>query len=555
MAGSGKGVRAGVRTVPRRGGSPPPWSLLCLLCLLVPPAGPCPFRGFCVGTPGRLRCSPATLRGPPPALPPDARNLTIVGGNLSVLHRAFFASTSPPAPALPLLRTLRLTHDLIEAVEDGAFLGLPSLATLDLSHNPLRTLASGAFGELPALRSLHLSRALHRGGPELAGQLDDALRPLSRLRRLDLAQNGLARLPPAALRLQRLERLDARANALPGLDAVELELLRARDGAGGEPGVRASRDEVSPPGGRPPLTLVLAANPLRCDCRTRALLAWLRRAPWRVPDASALRCAAPRALSGAALLALPDGRLSCPDEGAPEREDRDPEVGDGEARGPEAEDDLEAEDLEARQLEAYDPEAQELKVRDPEAQELEAYDPEAQELKVRDPEDEDPEAQDLKALELKVRDLEDQDLEVQDPEAQELKVRDLEDEDLEAQDPEAQDPKAQGLKVQDGEDEDLEAQDLESQNLKAQDPEAQDLKAQDPEAHDPEAHDPEAQDLEASYVFFGLVLALIGGVFMLVLYLNRRGLQRWLATVRAACRDQMEGYHYRYGQDGEPGRP
>ncbi|XP_066475520.1 trophoblast glycoprotein-like [Tiliqua scincoides] len=56
----------------------------------------------------------------------------------------------------------------------------------------------------------------------------------------------------------------------------------------------------------------------------------------------------------------------------------------------------------------------------------------------------------------------------------------------------------------------------------------------------------------ASYVFFGAVLALVGLVFLAVLYLNRRGIQRWLRNLREACRDQMEGYHYRYEQDGGP---
>lgn len=58
----------------------------------------------------------------------------------------------------------------------------------------------------------------------------------------------------------------------------------------------------------------------------------------------------------------------------------------------------------------------------------------------------------------------------------------------------------------------------------------------------------------ASYVFFGLVLALIGLVFLMVLYLNRKGIKRWLSNLRDACRDQMEGYHYRYEQDSDPRR-
>lgn len=52
--------------------------------------------------------------------------------------------------------------------------------------------------------------------------------------------------------------------------------------------------------------------------------------------------------------------------------------------------------------------------------------------------------------------------------------------------------------------------------------------------------------LETSYVFLGLVLALIGVIFLLVLYLNRKGIKRWMYNIRDACRDHMEGYHYRY---------
>lgn len=62
-----------------------------------------------------------------------------------------------------------------------------------------------------------------------------------------------------------------------------------------------------------------------------------------------------------------------------------------------------------------------------------------------------------------------------------------------------------------------------------------------------------SENLEAvSYVFLGIVLALIGVVFLMVLYLNRGGIKRWLNNIREACRDQMEVYHYRYEQDSDP---
>ncbi|XP_056331652.1 trophoblast glycoprotein b [Danio aesculapii] len=58
--------------------------------------------------------------------------------------------------------------------------------------------------------------------------------------------------------------------------------------------------------------------------------------------------------------------------------------------------------------------------------------------------------------------------------------------------------------------------------------------------------------LEPSYVFLGLVLALIGVIFLLVLYLNRKGIKRWMYNIRDACRDHMEGYHYRYEINSDP---
>ncbi|XP_077162005.1 trophoblast glycoprotein isoform X2 [Paroedura picta] len=59
----------------------------------------------------------------------------------------------------------------------------------------------------------------------------------------------------------------------------------------------------------------------------------------------------------------------------------------------------------------------------------------------------------------------------------------------------------------------------------------------------PVATDDQTQ-LQTSYVFLGIVLALIGAIFLLVLYLNRKGIKKWMYNIRDACRDHMEGYHY-----------
>ncbi|XP_067305418.1 trophoblast glycoprotein [Pseudorasbora parva] len=58
--------------------------------------------------------------------------------------------------------------------------------------------------------------------------------------------------------------------------------------------------------------------------------------------------------------------------------------------------------------------------------------------------------------------------------------------------------------------------------------------------------------LEPSYAFLGMVLALIGVIFLLVLYLNRKGIKKWMYNIRDACRDHMEGYHYRYEINSDP---
>ncbi|TRY81248.1 hypothetical protein DNTS_000543 [Danionella cerebrum] len=58
--------------------------------------------------------------------------------------------------------------------------------------------------------------------------------------------------------------------------------------------------------------------------------------------------------------------------------------------------------------------------------------------------------------------------------------------------------------------------------------------------------------LQTSYVFLGLVLGFVGMVFLLVVYLNRKGIKKWVTDIHEACRDVLEGYHYRYEIDSDP---
>ncbi|CAL8295356.1 unnamed protein product [Merluccius merluccius] len=58
--------------------------------------------------------------------------------------------------------------------------------------------------------------------------------------------------------------------------------------------------------------------------------------------------------------------------------------------------------------------------------------------------------------------------------------------------------------------------------------------------------------LQTSYVFLGIVLGLVGLVFLFVLYLNRKGIKKRVNDARDACREVWEGYHYRYEIDSDP---
>ncbi|TNN76293.1 Trophoblast glycoprotein [Liparis tanakae] len=58
--------------------------------------------------------------------------------------------------------------------------------------------------------------------------------------------------------------------------------------------------------------------------------------------------------------------------------------------------------------------------------------------------------------------------------------------------------------------------------------------------------------LQTSYVFLGLVLGLVGMVFLFVLYLNRKGMKKWIVEMRDAWREVLEAYHHRYEVDSDP---
>ncbi|KAL4617216.1 trophoblast glycoprotein-like [Arapaima gigas] len=70
--------------------------------------------------------------------------------------------------------------------------------------------------------------------------------------------------------------------------------------------------------------------------------------------------------------------------------------------------------------------------------------------------------------------------------------------------------------------------------------------------HDGPVGEGAALALQTSYAFLGVVLGFVGIIFLFVLYLNRSGIKKWIVDTRDACRDVLEGYHYRYEMDSDP---
>ncbi|CAI5773607.1 glycoproteinglycoprotein-like-like [Podarcis lilfordi] len=250
---------------------------------------------FCFATPDTVQCRYVRLLEPPDELPRAVHNLSIVGGNLTVLRTAAFAggwARGEPLRPLGNLTLLVLTHNHIETLEEATFAGLPALATLDLSHNPLRSVAPGAFASCARLRTLRLNQALLApGAPPFAELLDGALLNLS-LVRLELAGNRLRQLPAPWALPPGLEELDLRNNSLRALRSERLDGLAAL--------------------GR--VRLLLDSNPLHCDCASlRPLLLWLRNATWRAPGVRRLRCASPPQLRDRLLWRLRLLQLECLD--------------------------------------------------------------------------------------------------------------------------------------------------------------------------------------------------------------------------------------------------
>ncbi|XP_048453478.1 trophoblast glycoprotein b [Rhincodon typus] len=370
-----------------QGGSARPGSLsplglgiklsLVLLSYLQPaaPSVRCPLPCDCSEAPETVKCVNGELSGVPSGIPDGVRTLLITGNDIPSLTSGAFE------PALVQLVNLSLRANRIGELGGGVFASLPRLRQLDLSDNRLLSLSPAAFGSAPApLRELNLSRAL--GDPSAAEQVAALLRTaqLPELRSLQLTDNRLSYLPAGAFSgLASLRHLELADNSLSelGEDAfgsLQLETLDLRSNA-----LRTlTNSTVTELRRHPFLRLRLAGNPFACDCHLEPLLAWLQLSRPGLVDTEGLVCASPESLTDRPLLQLRPAELKCPVQG-----------------------------------------------------------------------------------------------------------------------------------------------DMESV-------------------------------LQTSYVFLGIVLALIGVIFMFVLYLNRKGIKKWLYNVRDACRDHMEGYHYRYEINSDP---
>ncbi|XP_061453646.1 trophoblast glycoprotein-like [Rhineura floridana] len=57
--------------------------------------------------------------------------------------------------------------------------------------------------------------------------------------------------------------------------------------------------------------------------------------------------------------------------------------------------------------------------------------------------------------------------------------------------------------------------------------------------------------LQTSYAALGVVLGIIGVIFLFVLYLNRKGIKTWMNSMRDTCQSLMEEYQYRYEIDSD----
>ncbi|KAL0894556.1 hypothetical protein ABMA27_013128 [Loxostege sticticalis] len=137
-----------------------------------------------------------------------------------IMHISEFRSL---LDALPRLRFLDMSDNLLQEIPRGALRGHPSLERLHLNKNSIKFIQADAFVAMPALRELHLSNN------SLTDMNEGPFWNLPALKGLDLSYNYFQRLQPKMLyNLPALRRINLSNNQIAIVDPItfiELPLL------------------------------------------------------------------------------------------------------------------------------------------------------------------------------------------------------------------------------------------------------------------------------------------------------------------------------------------
>ncbi|KAL4715195.1 hypothetical protein ACJJTC_012242 [Scirpophaga incertulas] len=144
--------------------------------------------------------------------------LTLIGNK--IMHISEFRAL---LDALPRLRYLDMSENLLQEIPRGALRGHPSLERLHLNKNSIKYIQIDAFVAMPALRELHLSNN------SLTDMNEGPFWNLPALKGLDLSKNYFQRLQPKMLyNLPALRRINLSNNLITIIDPItfiELPLL------------------------------------------------------------------------------------------------------------------------------------------------------------------------------------------------------------------------------------------------------------------------------------------------------------------------------------------
>ncbi|CAH2104910.1 unnamed protein product [Euphydryas editha] len=136
--------------------------------------------------------------------------LSLIGNK--IMHISEFRSL---LDALPRLRYLDMSDNLLQEIPRGALRGHPNLERLHLNRNNLKFIDADSFTAMPALRELHLSNN------SLNDLNEGPFWNLPALKGLDLSNNYFHRLQPKLLyNLPALRRIDLSNNKLTIIDPI-----------------------------------------------------------------------------------------------------------------------------------------------------------------------------------------------------------------------------------------------------------------------------------------------------------------------------------------------